>query len=124
MAVRRLHMISPATARNLFRATVVPVVDHAAGVWMHTITQPLAKALNRVQRVGAQAVTGVFSTVALAVREAEASICPIAGRYREKAIRLWMNLKTLPKTNPLTKLPYQGLPEIHLTSAEAGSRSL
>jgi hypothetical protein len=35
IALRRLRMVSPSTARQMFGATVAPVVDYASNVWMH-----------------------------------------------------------------------------------------
>ncbi|EEA25303.1 reverse transcriptase, putative [Talaromyces marneffei ATCC 18224] len=80
MALRRLKMISPRTARQLFRATVAPV------------------------KYGAIAVTGAFRTVATAVAKAEAGIQPFYHRYIEKATKLWIDIQTLPKSNPLVRL--------------------
>src|SRR5437763_11896776 len=59
---------------------------------------------NRVQKVGAQAITGAFHTVATAIGEAEANIRTVQERHSERATKLWVNLHTLPKTNPLSKL--------------------
>ena len=36
MALKRLRMVSPSIARQLFTATVAPVMDYASNVWMHT----------------------------------------------------------------------------------------
>jgi Reverse transcriptase (RNA-dependent DNA polymerase) len=106
MALKRLRMISPATARRLFTATVIPVVDYACNVWSSVVTPgSIAEAgLNRIQRIGAQAVTGVFRTVATAVAEAEAHLCPVMERHAVAATRMLCDLPTLPKTNPLTRL--------------------
>jgi hypothetical protein len=60
--------------------------------------------MNRVQKVGAQAVTGVFRTVATAVAEDEASIRTVTERHAERATKMWVTLRTLPDTNPLSKL--------------------
>ena len=60
--------------------------------------------INRIQKVGAQAITGAFRTVATAVAEAEASIRIVDERHTERATKLWVNLRTLPETNPLSKL--------------------
>jgi hypothetical protein len=60
--------------------------------------------MNRIQRIGAQAVTGALRTVATAVAEAEASIRPVRERFAGRAMKLWVNLRTLPETNPLSKL--------------------
>jgi hypothetical protein len=60
--------------------------------------------MDRIQRIGAQAITGVFRTVATAVAEAEASIRIVSERHVERATKLWVNLYTLLETNPLSKL--------------------
>ena len=44
--------------------------------------------MNRIQIIGAQAITEVFRTVATAVAEAEASICTIGERHAERATKL------------------------------------
>ena len=35
LALRRLKMLSPPTARQLFGATVAPAMDYASCIWMH-----------------------------------------------------------------------------------------
>jgi hypothetical protein len=104
MALRRLKMISPRTARQLFGATVAPVVDFASSVWMHACGEKATQYLNRVQKTGAIAITGAFRTVATAVAEAEANIRTFRERHMEKATKLWVDIHTLPETSPLAKL--------------------
>ena len=104
MALRRLKMISPRTARQLFKATVAPVADYASNVWMHACGVKGTQYLNRMQKHGAIAVTGAFRTVATAVAEAEADIQPFHIRHMEKATKLWIDIQTLPKSNPLARL--------------------
>jgi ribonuclease HI len=104
MALRRLKMISPQTARQLFIATVAPATDYASNVWMHACGAKGTKYLNRIQKQGAIAVTGAFRTVATAVAEAEAGIQPFHNRRLGKATKLWIDIQTLPKANPLVKL--------------------
>jgi hypothetical protein len=96
--------VSPSTARQLFGSTVAPVVDYASNVWMHACGTVGMASLNRVQRVGAQAVIGAFRTVAVAVAEIEASIRTVRERHADRAAKLWVDLHTLPKTNPLSRL--------------------
>jgi hypothetical protein len=74
MALKRLRIVSPSTARQLFGSTVVLVVDYASNIWMHACGSAAIALLDRVQRVGAQAITGAFCTVAVAVAKTEASI--------------------------------------------------
>jgi hypothetical protein len=97
-------MMSPRVARQLFSATVAPVIDYMSNVWMYTIKGNAIASLNRVQRVAAQAITGTFCTVATAVAEAEAYIRTVRERYTERATKLWVYIYTLPRTNPLARL--------------------
>jgi len=47
LALRRLKMLSPRIARQLFVATVAPVMDYAANVWMHACGEKALSWLNR-----------------------------------------------------------------------------
>jgi hypothetical protein len=47
LALKRLRMLSPSTAQQLFNATVAPVMDYASNVWMHTVKEPAMTMLNR-----------------------------------------------------------------------------
>ena len=103
MALKRLRMVSPSTARQLFGATVAPIVDYASNIWMHACGVSAITVLNRVQRIGAQAFIGTFRTVAIAIGEAEASIRSVRERHLERATKLWVNLHTLYKINLLLR---------------------
>jgi len=76
-------------------------MDYAANVWMYVCGEKALSWLNRAQKAGALAITGAFRTVARAVVEAEASILPIRQRYAKGAVKLWVNLHTLPRIYPL-----------------------
>ena len=97
LALKRLRMTSPSTARQLFTATVAPVVDYASNVWMHACQGQAMAALNRVQRIGGQAIIGAFRTVATTVAEAEASIRTISERHADRATSFWMNTAPYPE---------------------------
>jgi hypothetical protein len=97
-------MISPSTARQLFSATVAPVVDYASNVWKHACGAQADAMINRVQRIGAQTIIGAFRTVATAVAEAEADIRTVKERHNERSIKLRVNIATLPKTNPIKRV--------------------
>jgi hypothetical protein len=110
MCLRRLKMLSPQTARQLFVATVAPTMDYASNVWAHSCGIREAAWLDKAQMVGAQAITGAFRTVAIAVAEAEASIQPVQERHAQAATRFWTNRWSLPRTHPLATLkvkPYR-----------------
>ena len=75
MALKRLRPLSSSPARRLFEATVAPVVDYAACVWMHPCKHRKPAVVHRVQKIGAQAITGCLRTASTAIAESEASIC-------------------------------------------------
>jgi hypothetical protein len=104
LALKRLRMLSPASARQLFNATVAPVIDYASNVWMHAVHECGMAVLNRAQRIGAQAITGAFGTVAVAIAEAEAYLPPIRQRHFERAAKLWIGIQTFPVTHPLRRV--------------------
>ncbi|RKK91058.1 hypothetical protein BFJ68_g16279, partial [Fusarium oxysporum] len=101
MELQRLRGLTPRTARQQFTATVAPVVDYASNVWIHACKYRRASPINRVQRIGANAIVGVFLTVATGVVEAEAHIASAHERFWRRAIKMWTDLHTLPTTNPL-----------------------
>lgn len=104
MELKRRRGLSAATARQLFRATVASTIDYASNVWMHACKDKLAGPINRVQRVGAQAIVGTFLIVATSVAEAEAHIVSVQERLWRLAIKLWIDIHTLPDTNPLRRV--------------------
>ncbi|OQD94840.1 hypothetical protein PENSOL_c023G07510 [Penicillium solitum] len=103
MELRRLRGLSPVTARQLFTSTVAPVVDYASNVWMHACKDKAMGPINRVQRVGAQAIVGTFLTVATSVAEAEAHLATVQHRFWRRAVKMWTDIHTLPETNPLRR---------------------
>lgn len=103
MELKRLRGLSPATARQLFTSTVASVVDYASNVWMHAFKDKAIGPINRVQKVGAQAIVGTFLTVATSVPEAEAHIAPARSRFWKRAVKMWTDIHTLPETNPLRR---------------------
>lgn len=103
LELRRLRGLSPTVARQLFTATVAPTVDYASNVWMHACKDKLVRPINRVQRIGAQAIVGTFLTVATWVAEAEAHIPSTQERFWKRAVKLWTDIHALPETNPLRR---------------------
>ncbi|KAF7520275.1 hypothetical protein G7054_g12831 [Neopestalotiopsis clavispora] len=99
--LKRLKGLPPATARQLFTAMVAPVMDYASNVWRYACGERMMHIINRVQRVGAKAIVGAFSKVATAVSEAEAHILSAQSRFTKRAIKLWVDVHTLPMSNPL-----------------------
>ncbi|KAF4415370.1 reverse transcriptase [Fusarium acutatum] len=104
ICLRRLRMLSPRTARQLFTATVAPAMDYASVVWSHARNERALSWFNRAQKIGARAITGAFRTVATAVMEAEANIQTVCERQAQAGMRMYINIKTVPKTHPLAAL--------------------
>jgi ribonuclease HI len=99
--LKRLKGLPRATARQLFTAMVAPILDYASNVWRYACGDRLMHIVNRVQKVGAQAIVSAFNKVATAVAEAEAHILPARSRFAKRAIKLWVDIHTLPSSNPL-----------------------
>lgn len=62
------------------------------------------RVFNRVQRIGGQAVVGCFRTVGAAVAEAEANMSTTEERHLRKALKMWVDLHSMPDTHPLAPL--------------------
>jgi hypothetical protein len=104
MALKRLRGLSPSVTRKLFNATVALVVDYASSVWTHARRASAERVLKRVQRVGGQAVVGCFQTVGTAVAEVEANLPTIEERHKRKAVKMWVDLQSMPSTHPLAQM--------------------
>lgn len=103
MELSRLRGLSSATARQLFNATVAPAVDYARNVWRQACQKKLAAAVNRVQKVAAQAILGTFLSVATSVAEAEAHIVSAEERHWRRVIKLCIEIHSLPDANRLRR---------------------
>ncbi|CRG92736.1 Deneddylase [Talaromyces islandicus] len=103
MELKRLRGLSPATARQLFTSTVTPVVDYASNVWMHAFKDKAVRPINRVQRIGAQAIVGTFLTVATSVAEAEAHIATAQSRFWRRAVKIWTDIPHLARNEPTSQ---------------------
>ncbi|KZL63631.1 reverse transcriptase [Colletotrichum tofieldiae] len=62
------------------------------------------RVINRVQRIGAQAIVRTFNTVVTAVAKAEASIQSTQEKYDRKSTTFWVRMQSFTKTHPLRRL--------------------
>ncbi|OKP12301.1 Pantothenate synthetase [Penicillium subrubescens] len=85
--------------KKFLTSTVAPVVDYASNFWMHGFKGTAIGSINRVKRIGAQAIVGTFLTTSVA--EAEAHIATAQDRFWKRAVKMWTDMHTLPETNPL-----------------------
>ena len=103
LALKRLRALTPQTTRRLFQATVMPRMDYASFVWSPRANEKIRKLLYPIQRIAAQAIVGVFRTVALCIAQAEANIEPLQQRWQRQASRTWTQWHTLPHNHPFWK---------------------
>lgn len=74
LALKKQKNLRPETARRLFQAKVVPVIDYASPIWSPGLSMSLLNKLNVPQKVGGQAVIGAFPIVASIVGESKARL--------------------------------------------------
>jgi len=77
LAIKRLRGVRPKQVRQLYNATVTPIMDYCASAWYGPEkwgTLSLLRNMERVQRIGAQAIILSFKATALTVAQAEAGI--------------------------------------------------
>ncbi|KAI1832364.1 hypothetical protein CBS147337_6622 [Penicillium roqueforti] len=70
---------------------------------MHAFKDKAGGPINRVQRVGAQAIVVTFLTVAASVAEAEVHNATAQYRFWRQAVNMWTDMHALPETNPFRK---------------------
>ena len=104
LALKRLHNIRPEVARQLYTATVTSRTDYASIIWAPNATATAMKGLERVQRIGAQAVISAFKTVSLVIAEAEAGLERISTRLHRQYITTWVKLHSKSKTHRFWKI--------------------
>jgi ribonuclease HI len=104
LAIRRLRGVRPKQVRQLYNATVVPIMDYGASVWYgpgkYALTIHLAD-MDKVQRIGASAITLAFKSAALLVTQAEASLLDTESRLQRRVANHFVRCLTVPATNPL-----------------------
>lgn len=85
-AIKRLGALRPVQAKQLYSFIVTPVTDYAAEARYRQNMKSrrhLLRAPERVQRLGARMILGVFKGLALSLLEVEAGILPIELRLRQ-----------------------------------------
>ena len=80
LALKRVKNLRPEVARKLFYSKVTSITDYASPIWGPAAAQYTIDRLDKVQRIGAQAITGAFSIVSLLIAESEASLAPTQAR--------------------------------------------
>ena len=88
-------------------ATVAPVIDYASSIWIHTLGPSTTKVIRQIQKLGGQAITGAFDSVAGAIIEAEAYISPVKAKQGKKALKTLIDLHALPSHHPISRLSFR-----------------
>ncbi|TKA24535.1 hypothetical protein B0A49_13679, partial [Cryomyces minteri] len=104
LALGRLRGIRPKQMRQLYRSVVIPTMDYAVSTWYATGrrgTARLVHELDKVQRLGAQAIVGAFRSVSLEVLQGEAALEPTEKRLSRKVARHTASVLALPEDHPL-----------------------
>lgn len=109
LALRRLKGLRPQATRQLFLATVAPVIDYGAPIWWPNAQVAVADRLNRTTRLGAIAIAAMYRTASGDAAAAEASIDTSSERQRELVRRYWIKLHT----KPLHHLSWKLLRRLH-----------
>ena len=107
LAFKQMRALSSDTARQLLTAILAPVIEHASLIWMHSLGSATAKAIRQVQKLGSQAITSAFSSVAGAVAKAEAYILLVKARHWGKTLKKSVDLYTLPSRHPISRLSFR-----------------
>lgn len=97
LALRRLRGLRPAAARQLFLATITPVTDYAAPVWVPCASTHVQSRIDRAMKIGAVAVTGMFRTAALPAAMVEAGLELPRDRLQEQIRKNWIRLQYKPQ---------------------------
>ena len=104
LSLKRMRALTPTAARQLFNATVAPIIDYASSVWMHVLGPASTRTIRQIPKLGGQAITGAFSSVAETISEVEAFISPVRARHWNKAVKTLVDLLTLPANHPMSRL--------------------
>lgn len=70
-------------------------------MWIYECRYKSVIPINRVQKIGAQVIVGIFIIVATSIAEAEATIPIVEDRLWRRVIKLWIDIHALPNTNLL-----------------------
>lgn len=63
LALKRIKGLTPRTARQLAKATVMPVLDYASPICSSSLTEIKMRMLNQSQRIIAQSIVRAFRTL-------------------------------------------------------------
>jgi len=104
LALGPLRGIRPKQMRQLHRAVVNTTIDDPASTWYARgrlgVTGHISR-LERIQRMGAQAINGAFRTVSSDVLQDEAGLEAVETRLARKTAKHTLEMIALPEQHPL-----------------------
>jgi len=104
LAIGRLRGIRPKQMRQLHRAVIDTTTDYAASTWYargRLGVQQHTMRLEKIQRMGAQAIIGAFRTVSSGVLQDEAGLEAVETRLAKRTAKHALEVRALPEQNPL-----------------------
>lgn len=101
--------------RRLYLGVAIPKMTYTASVWYtpsfrienvahRSGNVGFTKALGRVQRVVALAITGAMKTTATDIAELHANLLPIDLILEKECQAVWLRIATLPQNHPIHKI--------------------
>jgi hypothetical protein len=103
LSLQAIEGTRPGQMRQLFRGSVLPIIEYAASTWYgpgKVGVVRLVNALEKVQRLGVRLITRAWKKVAPPILEAEACLEPTKELLDRKVLAHVVKLITLPKSNP------------------------
>lgn len=107
LAIGRLKGMWPKQKRQLFNAVVTPTTDYAASMWLSRdckAERRHLRRLERVQRLEAAMIIGVFRTVSFHVLQDEACLDSVEQRLTRKVARHAVNTMLTHQGQPIHKV--------------------
>jgi len=104
LAIGRLRGLRPKQMRQLHRTVIDSATDYAASTWYargKLGVQQHTTRLEKVQRMGAQAIIGAFRTVSSGILREEAGLESVETRLARKTAKHALDIRALPPHHPL-----------------------
>ena len=119
LALERLRGLRPNTVRQLYKATVSPVVDYASRVWSINLLSKLVRLANQVQRIGLSPLLPVSKPSHYQWQKRR-------HRWMTQRRRSWIDLHTLSTPHPLWEVlqRMQGTQQCHRSVLDRTAEAL
>lgn len=98
------RFIKRALEGHLYPVNAVAFSPDGQVIWAPTATVSILKRLDKAQHIGAQAITGAFSTVSLLISKAVAALMPTMHRLHWQQLSTWIKWHTKPPLHRFWKV--------------------